>query len=61
LIKSVCAHHLRKSGLIDVFATRWVTSEDVRPWAKVVWFELPTDPTALCEPGEGALLAGWSG
>jgi anti-sigma regulatory factor (Ser/Thr protein kinase) len=51
----------RGLALIDVLATRWGTSQDVQPWAKVVWFELPTDPTALREPGEGALLDGWSG
>ncbi|MBW3638493.1 MAG: ATP-binding protein [Actinobacteria bacterium] len=51
----------RGLALIDVLATSWGTSADVRPWAKVVWFELATDPAALPEPGEGALLDCWSG
>lgn len=50
----------RGIALIDVLATTWGTSLDVRPWSKVVWFELPTDPTALRLPPEGALLKCWS-
>ncbi len=60
-------HHGLEAGtgrglaLIDVLATTWGTSQEVPPWAKVVWFELPTDPRAQREPGEGALLDGWAG
>lgn len=46
----------RGLALMDVLATRWGTSLDVRPWAKVVWFELPVNPAAVREPAEGALL-----
>lgn len=49
----------RGIGLIAVLACSWGTHTEVRPWAKVVWFELPTDPEALPQPADGALLAGW--
>jgi anti-sigma regulatory factor (Ser/Thr protein kinase) len=45
----------RGLGLLAVMATGWGTGPAEDPWRKDVWFELPTDPSALPEPGEGAL------
>ncbi len=50
----------RGLALMDVLATTWGTSLDVQPWAKVMWFELPTSPAAARQPAEGALLECWS-
>ena len=46
----------RGLGLVASLATAWGTAPGAEPWRKDVWFELPTDPGALPEPGEGALL-----
>ena len=45
----------RGLGLLAVMATDWGTGPAEDPWRKDVWFELPTDPAALPEPGEDAL------
>jgi hypothetical protein len=46
----------RGIGLVEVLASAWGTARDVAPWAKVVWFELPTALGALPRPADGALL-----
>lgn len=46
----------RGIALVDVLASAWGIDRDVQPWGKVVWFELPTDPEALPQPADGALL-----
>jgi anti-sigma regulatory factor (Ser/Thr protein kinase) len=46
----------RGLGLVATLATDWGTATAEHPWAKTVWFELPVDPAALPDPGEGALL-----
>ncbi|MCW2680670.1 MAG: putative protein kinase/phosphatase [Frankiales bacterium] len=45
----------RGLGLLAVLATGWGTGPAEDPWRKDVWFELPTDPDALPQPGEDAL------
>ena len=45
----------RGLGLLATLATDWGSERGQHPWQKDVWFELPTDPTALPDPGEGAL------
>ena len=45
----------RGLGLLAVMATGWGTGPSEDPWRKDVWFELPTDPRALPQPGEDAL------
>jgi anti-sigma regulatory factor (Ser/Thr protein kinase) len=45
----------RGLGLLAVIATDWGTGPAEDPWRKDVWFELPTDPALLPEPGEDAL------
>ncbi len=45
----------RGLGLLAVMATDWGTGPAADPWRKDVWFELPTDPAALPEPGDDAL------
>lgn len=49
----------RGIGLVETLASAWGTGAAVRPWSKVVWFELSTDPDALPEPADGALLERW--
>lgn len=49
----------RGLGLIAVLASSWGTDSECRPWTKAVWFELPTDPEAMPQLAEGALLSGW--
>ena len=45
----------RGLGLLAVMATGWGTGPADDPWRKDVWFELPTDPAALPQPGDDAL------
>lgn len=47
----------RGLGLLAVLASAWGTGPAKDPWRKDVWFELPVDPAALPEPGEGALTS----
>ncbi len=47
----------RGLGLVATLATEWGAEPAEHPFAKTVWFELPVDPAALPDPGEGALLA----
>ena len=47
----------RGLGLLSTLATDWGSERGKHPWQKDVWFELPTDPAALPDPGEGAINA----
>ena len=46
----------RGIGLLATLATDWGSGPSAPPWRKAVWFELPVDPAALPDPGDGALL-----
>jgi anti-sigma regulatory factor (Ser/Thr protein kinase) len=48
----------RGLGLLAVMATDWGTGPAEDPWCKDVWFELPTDPAELPQPGDDALHSG---
>ena len=46
----------RGLGLLATLATAWGSETTGPPHRKAVWFELPVDPAALPDPGDGALL-----
>ena len=46
----------RGLGLLAALATGWGSGPSGPPYRKAVWFELPVDPAALPDPGDGALL-----
>ncbi len=46
----------RGLGLLATLATAWGSEPSGPPHRKAVWFELPVDPAALPDPGDGALL-----
>ena len=46
----------RGLGLIAALATDWGSGPSGPPYRKAVWFELPVNPAALPDPGDGALL-----
>jgi len=46
----------RGLGLLATLATGWGSGPSAPPYRKAVWFELPADPAALPDPGDGALL-----
>ena len=48
----------RGLGLVELLSSGWGAQPRADgPWRKRVWCELPTDPSALPAPDEGALLA----
>lgn len=46
----------RGLGLLATLATDWGSGPSGPPYRKAVWFELPVDPAAMPDPGDGALL-----
>ncbi len=46
----------RGLGLLATLSTDWGSEPSAPPYRKAVWFELPVDPAALPDPGDGALL-----